>query len=59
MSALYKFMGINITAVLGEELDITMKMLGVASLDQLHPDMVNPTRLLNEMWRPDAWRSKL
>ncbi|KAJ5679960.1 hypothetical protein N7462_008204 [Penicillium macrosclerotiorum] len=37
------------TTVLAEEMEITMKMLGVSSLDQLHPDMVNATRLLNEI----------
>ncbi|KAJ5156872.1 hypothetical protein N7492_009675 [Penicillium capsulatum] len=47
------------TDILAEEVEITMKMLGVASLDQLRPDMVNATRLLNEMWRPDAFRPRL
>lgn len=36
-----------------------MKMLGVASLDQLRPDMVNASRLLNEIWRPDSFRPRL
>jgi energy-converting hydrogenase A subunit M len=44
--------------VLAEEVEITMKMLGVSSLDQLRPDMVNASRLVNEMWRPDIWWNK-
>lgn len=48
-----------ILAVLAEEVEITMKMLGVSSLDQLRPEMVNATRLLNEMWRPEIVRAKL
>jgi L-lactate dehydrogenase (cytochrome) len=47
-----------VIAVLAEEVEITMKMLGVSSLDQLRPDMVNASRLLNEMWRPDIWWNK-
>lgn len=30
-----------------------MRLLGVTALDQLQPEMVNATRLLNEMWRPE------
>lgn len=48
----------NSVAVLAEEVEITMKMLGVSSLDQLRPEMVNASRLLNEMWRPDIWWNK-
>ncbi|KAF2750147.1 mitochondrial cytochrome-like protein b2 [Sporormia fimetaria CBS 119925] len=40
--------------VLADELEIGMKLLGVTSLDQVRPEMVNAQRLLNEMWRPDA-----
>ncbi|CAI7580213.1 unnamed protein product [Penicillium manginii] len=47
------------TDVLAEEVEITMKMLGVSSLDQLRPEMVNTTRLLNEMWRPELVRPRL
>ncbi|KGO48148.1 Aldolase-type TIM barrel [Penicillium expansum] len=47
------------TDILAEELEITMKMLGVSSLDQLGPDMVNTSRLANEMWRPVFGKSKL
>ncbi|KAJ5781977.1 uncharacterized protein N7518_010460 [Penicillium psychrosexuale] len=47
------------TDIIAEELEITMKMLGVSSLDQLRPDMVNTTRLMNEMWRPVFGKSKL
>jgi len=38
-----------------------MRLLGITSLDQLKPEMVNASRLLNEMWRPDSFsvRSKL
>lgn len=46
--------------VLADELDIGMRLLGVRRLADLRPEMVNAQRLLNEMWRPDAWeRSKL
>jgi L-lactate dehydrogenase (cytochrome) len=48
----------NSFPVLAEEVEITMNMLGVSSLDQLRPDMVNASRLLNEMWRPDIWWNK-
>ncbi|KAJ5597233.1 hypothetical protein N7537_007317 [Penicillium hordei] len=47
------------TDIITEELEITMKMLGVSSLDQLSPDMVNTSRLSNEMWRPVFGKSKL
>ncbi|OQE83834.1 hypothetical protein PENNAL_c0030G01415 [Penicillium nalgiovense] len=47
------------TDIIAEELEITMKMLGVSSLDQLGPDMVNTSRLANEMWRPVFGNSKL
>ncbi|KAJ5393096.1 uncharacterized protein N7487_010737, partial [Penicillium crustosum] len=47
------------TDIIAEELEITMKMLGVSSLDQLSPDMVNTSRLSNEMWRPVFGKSKL
>jgi hypothetical protein len=40
--------------VLAEELATGMRLLGVTSLDQVRPDMVNAQRLLNEMWRPDS-----
>ncbi|KAF3407000.1 Cytochrome b2 [Talaromyces pinophilus] len=46
------------TDVLAEEVEITMKMLGVSSLDELRPEMVNASRLLNEMWQPDIWWNK-
>jgi isopentenyl diphosphate isomerase/L-lactate dehydrogenase-like FMN-dependent dehydrogenase len=49
----------NNIAVLAEEVEITMKMLGVSSLDQLRPEMINTSRLKNEMWRPAFGRSKL
>jgi L-lactate dehydrogenase (cytochrome) len=49
----------NSIPVLAEEVEITMKMLGVSSLDQLRPEMINTTRLQNEMWRPAFGRSKL
>lgn len=48
-------MNANWLEVLTEELEICMKMLGVSSLDQLHPGLVNASRLLNEMWRPDSF----
>ncbi|KAF2682155.1 mitochondrial cytochrome-like protein b2 [Lentithecium fluviatile CBS 122367] len=40
--------------VLAEELSTGMRLLGVTSLDQLIPEMVNASRLLNEMWRPEG-----
>ncbi|KAF1965226.1 mitochondrial cytochrome-like protein b2 [Bimuria novae-zelandiae CBS 107.79] len=40
--------------VLAEELSLGMRLLGVTALDQLKPEMVNATRLLNEMWRPES-----
>jgi L-lactate dehydrogenase (cytochrome) len=51
----------NDVQVLSEELATAMKLLGITSLDQARPDMVNATALLNEMWRPEAnsWRSRL
>jgi len=47
--------------VLSEELGTAMKLLGITSLDQARPEMVNAIPLLNEMWRPEAipWRSRL
>ncbi|OAL04077.1 hypothetical protein IQ06DRAFT_375085 [Phaeosphaeriaceae sp. SRC1lsM3a] len=47
--------------VLAEELQTGMRLLGITSLDQCRPEMVNATRLLNEMYRPDQFsvRSKL
>ncbi|KAF2793193.1 mitochondrial cytochrome-like protein b2 [Melanomma pulvis-pyrius CBS 109.77] len=47
--------------VLSEELATGMRLLGITSLDQVRPEMVNATRLLNEMWRPEpvAVRSRL
>lgn len=40
--------------VLSEELGTAMKLLGITSLDQARPEMVNAIPLLNEMWRPEA-----
>jgi L-lactate dehydrogenase (cytochrome) len=40
-------------AVLAEELRLGMALLGASSLDQLRPEMVNASQLLNEMWRPE------
>ncbi|KAK0361521.1 hypothetical protein LTR91_021957 [Friedmanniomyces endolithicus] len=39
--------------VLFEELTTAMRLLGITSMDQVRPDMVNAQRLLNEMWRPE------
>ncbi|KAK0264490.1 hypothetical protein LTS09_001969 [Friedmanniomyces endolithicus] len=39
--------------VLSEELTTAMRLLGITSLDQVRPEMVNAQRLLNEMWRPE------
>ncbi|KAK3115397.1 hypothetical protein LTR53_005295 [Teratosphaeriaceae sp. CCFEE 6253] len=39
--------------VLSEELTTAMRLLGITSLDQVRPEMVNASRLLNEMWRPE------
>lgn len=38
--------------ILAEELRTAMALVGITSLDQVHPDLVNATRLLNEAWRP-------
>jgi L-lactate dehydrogenase (cytochrome) len=50
-----------ILIVLAEELQTGMRLLGITSLDQCRPEMVNASRLLNEMWKPEhvAVRSKL
>lgn len=40
-------------SVLSEEVAIGMALLGVTSIDQLRPDMVNAQALLNDMWRPE------
>ncbi|CAI6332586.1 unnamed protein product [Periconia digitata] len=45
--------------VLVEELAIGMRLLGVTALDQLKPDMVNATKLLNDMWKPESFRNRL
>ncbi|KAH6302835.1 hypothetical protein HBI39_115350 [Parastagonospora nodorum] len=47
--------------VLAKELRTGMRLLGITSLEQCRPEMVNASRLLNEMWRPDQFsvRSKL
>ncbi|PSR79296.1 mitochondrial cytochrome-like protein b2 [Coniella lustricola] len=39
--------------ILSEELTLGMALLGVTSLDQLRPDMVNARVLQNEMWVPE------
>ncbi|CAO2654947.1 Nn.00g116800.m01.CDS01 [Neocucurbitaria sp. VM-36] len=39
--------------VLADELQTGMRLLGITSLDQCRPEMVNASRLLNEMWRPE------
>lgn len=40
---------------------MAMKLLGITSLDQARPELVNASALLNEMWRPElpALRSRL
>lgn len=38
--------------VLTEELTTAMRLLGITSLDQVHPNLVNASRLLNELWQP-------
>ncbi|ETS86825.1 hypothetical protein PFICI_00653 [Pestalotiopsis fici W106-1] len=38
--------------ILAEELRTAMALVGITSLDQVHPDLVNASRLLNEAWRP-------
>jgi L-lactate dehydrogenase (cytochrome) len=50
-----------IVTVLADELQTGMRLLGITSLDQCRPEMVNASRLLNEMYRPDQFsvRSKL
>lgn len=43
-----------IDTVLQEEVRLGMALLGVNRIDQLRPEMVNTSRLLNEMWRPEV-----
>ncbi|KAI1864248.1 hypothetical protein JX265_008619 [Neoarthrinium moseri] len=38
--------------ILAEELATAMRLVGITSLDQVHPDLVNARRLANEIWRP-------
>lgn len=33
-----------------------MRLLGITSLVEAQPEMVNASRLLNEMWRPEKSR---
>ncbi|KAI1078296.1 L-lactate dehydrogenase [Whalleya microplaca] len=40
--------------ILAEELVTAMKLLGITSLDQARPEMVNTSRLQNEMWRMET-----
>lgn len=35
-----------------------MRLLGITSLDQCRPEMVNVSRLVNEMWRPNIFNVK-
>ncbi|KAH7088849.1 FMN-dependent dehydrogenase-domain-containing protein [Paraphoma chrysanthemicola] len=44
--------------ILADELQTGMSLLGITSLDQCRPEMVNASRLLNEMWRPDQFNVK-
>ncbi|CAN8102218.1 unnamed protein product [Discula destructiva] len=39
--------------ILSEEVALGMALLGVTSVDQLRPEMVNAQALLNMMWRPE------
>ncbi|KAI0008869.1 L-lactate dehydrogenase [Xylariaceae sp. FL0662B] len=39
--------------ILADELVTAMKLLGITSLDQARPEMVNASRLQNEMWRAE------
>lgn len=53
------WMSLKLTpSVLADELATGMRLLGITSLDQVRPEMVNATRLLNEMWRPDTCPAK-
>ncbi|KAF7446588.1 L-lactate dehydrogenase [Pyrenophora tritici-repentis] len=49
---------LRIRTVLADELDTGMRLLGITSLDQCRPEMVNASRLLNKMWRPEQLNSK-
>ncbi|KAI8960333.1 FMN-dependent dehydrogenase-domain-containing protein [Daldinia sp. FL1419] len=42
--------------ILAEELVSGMRLTGITSLDEAQPDKVNPSRLINEMWRPEKGR---
>lgn len=49
---------LTLRSVLADELDTGMRLLGITSLDQCRPEMVNASRLLNEMWRPEQLNLK-
>ncbi|OBT74526.1 hypothetical protein VF21_06957 [Pseudogymnoascus sp. 05NY08] len=42
--------------ILAEELSIGMRLLGITSLDQATPDLVNASRLMLDIWRPELSR---
>jgi L-lactate dehydrogenase (cytochrome) len=39
--------------VLSKDMTTAMRLLGVTSLDQVRPEMVNASQILNDMWRPE------
>ncbi|KAI0886463.1 FMN-dependent dehydrogenase-domain-containing protein [Annulohypoxylon maeteangense] len=42
--------------ILAEELVNGMQLLGIKSLDEAGPELVNASRLINEMWQPEKSR---
>lgn len=46
----------DISLVFAEELSIGMKLLGITSLDQANPDLVNASPLMSGIWRPEPSR---
>ncbi|KAI1456278.1 hypothetical protein F4805DRAFT_233317 [Annulohypoxylon moriforme] len=42
--------------ILEEELENGMRLIGIKSLGEVRPELVNASRLLNEVWRPEKSR---
>ncbi len=40
-------------AVVIKDLITAMELLGISSLDEARPELVNASQLLNRIWRPD------
>ncbi|KAI0878299.1 FMN-dependent dehydrogenase-domain-containing protein [Hypoxylon argillaceum] len=42
--------------IFADELTTGMRLLGISNIDELRPERVNASRLLNEIWRPEKSR---